>query len=280
MVNKFINSLLGHAIGDAVGVPFEFKQRGSFECKDMVGFGTWNKPAGTYSDDTAMLLCTMDAIASGYNKEKVIDNFQKWAFSGFMSVDNHTFDIGNTTMAAINSHANGLKIKSDEFTNGNGSLMRIIPLASWLIQFEDKKRNDIISEISSITHPHCISVNACIEAVNVAINLLNGKSIKDSIYRHEGLMKKSENQIKSNGYVVNTLEAAFWVLLNTDNFEEAILKAVNLGDDTDTTAAVVGGFAGIFYNIPDKWLSKLRDKDKIINLALRVQKQIHLPVLQ
>ena len=278
------NSILGAAIGDAVGVPYEFRSRGTFKCTDMIGYGTWNKPAGTYSDDTAMMLCTLDAISKGYSKKLLIEIFIKWYQHGFWSLDNHTFDIGNTTSAALECHRQNKPIRSDEKTNGNGSLMRVVPLAFWLMNFNEAERKRLIEEISSITHPHEISVNACIFIVDVTINLINGLSISDAINKcnHEVLnygylSNLKESDIKSDGFVLNTLQASLWVLVKTDNFKEAILKAVNLGSDTDTTACVVGGLAGIIYDIPKVWIKKLRGKDEIIKLA---EKQNHLFVLQ
>lgn len=273
------NSIFGAAIGDAMGVPYEFRSRGTFKCTDMTGFGTWNKPVGTYSDDTAMTLCTLDAISKGYSKKLLIENFIKWYQHGFWSLDNHTFDIGNTTSAALECHRQKKTVRNDERTNGNGSLMRVVPLAFWLMNFNKAERKRLIAEISSITHPHEFSINACIFIVDVAINLINGHSIRNAInnYNHEVLTydylsKLKEYDIKSDGFVLNTLQASLWVMVKTNNFKSAILKAVNLGSDTDTTACVVGGLAGIIYDIPEKWIEKLRGKEEIIKL---IEKQNH-----
>jgi ADP-ribosylglycohydrolase len=271
---KVIDCILGAAIGDAMGVPFEFRHRGSFQCKDMEGYGTWNKPPGTYSDDTAMTLCTIDAVVKGYSRALLIENFIKWYQHGFWSLDNHTFDIGNTTCAALEAHRQNKPIKEDEFTNGNGSLMRMVPLAFWLMHYELADRNRLISEISSITHPHKISVDSCIFIINVAIYLINGHNIKQAIkncnhefYTFDYLINLKESDITSDGFVLNTLQAALWVLVKTDDFRSAILKAVNLGSDTDTTACIVGGLAGIMYDIPKVWIKKLRGNDDIIALS-------------
>lgn len=274
-MNKFKRSVFGQAIGDAVGVPYEFKIRDSFVCTDMVGFGTWNKPVGTYSDDTSMLLCTLNAIGHKNFQQKVIQNFIKWMDKGFMSINNETFDIGNTTFKALNCHKKKELIPNNEFTNGNGSLMRMIPLSFWLMNFDKKKRHELIKSISSITHPHEISVVCCIEAVDVAINLINGKSLFDSIPNSGHIKNMDIDKIKSDGFVKNTLIASLWVLLNTYSFKEAILKAINLGEDTDTTAAVVGAFAGIIYEIPEDWYLKLRNKNIILEQILQAQKHIH-----
>ncbi len=275
------NCILGAAIGDAMGVPFEFRNRGTFQCNDMVGYGTWNKPTGTYSDDTAMTLCTIDAITNGYSKELLIQNFIKWYKHGFWSIDNHTFDIGNTTSAALECHRQNKPIKNDEYTNGNGSLMRIVPTAFWLIHFDRSDRHRLISEISSITHPHEISVNGCIFIIDVAIQLINGQNMKEAIdnchhniYTYDYLTNLNESEVKSDGFVLNTLQASLWVLVKTDNFKDAIMKAVNLGSDTDTTACVVGGLAGIIYKIPDDWLKKLRGRNEITILAYQYEKVI------
>jgi ADP-ribosylglycohydrolase len=280
MLNKAnaINCILGAAIGDAMGVPFEFRHRGTFYCKGMTGFGTWNKPPGTYSDDTAMTLCTIESMVEGYSESLVIEKFIKWYLHGYWSLDNHTFDIGHTTASALNAHRQNKPVNHDINTNGNGSLMRMVPLAFWLKQFDRQERNRLVTELSSITHPHDISVHACLLVTEIAIHLINGHDIKEAItncrhdiYTYDYLTGLCESDIKSDGFVLHTLQASLWVLVHTDNFKDAILKAVNLGGDTDTTACVVGGLAGMMYDIPEDWLKKLRGRKEITALAKKYQ---------
>ena len=248
--NTLKSAIYGLAVGDALGVPYEFKFRGAFECTDMIGYGTHNQPEGTWSDDTSMALATCASI--------------KGAYTPFGEV----FDCGNTCAAAIRS-GRGC---DDEWSNGNGSLMRIIPLA-----FVEGITDAEIEAVSAITHAHSLSKLACVCYVRIAIDLVNGVSLAESIKRHvPGNSKLSgaigiENVLRSDGmgssgYVIDTFVAAMWCLLTTDNYRDCVLKAVNLGSDTDTTAAVAGGLAGIMYGlegIPDEWLSKMKSMDMI-----------------
>ena len=186
--------------------------------------------------------------------------FCEWAFDAKYTVDNVVFDMGITTHCALR---NG-KGEEDEYSNGNGSLMRIIPLA-----FTDAD-DELISKVSAITHAHQISKDACCEYVDICRKLLDGKSLKDILSECLGRLPKlctlEEAEIKSSGFVIDTLEAALWSAVTTDNFKDALLKAVNLGRDTDTVGAVAGGIAGIIYGfegIPTEWLETLRGKDII-----------------
>lgn len=264
-MRKLKDAVYGLAVGDALGVPFEFKNRGEFECIDMVGYGTHNQPEGTWSDDTSMTLATCRSIK---NKGKIDiqdirKEFENWIFNSQYTPFGKVFDCGNTCYYAIHDK----KGCDDVWSNGNGSLMRIIPLA-----FVDGISDEIIKEVSAITHAHDIAKNICVQYVKIAINLLNGLDLKESIQKDvsnnflELVLDSREDEIISGGYVADSFKAALWCLLNTNNYKNCVLKAVNLGDDTDTTAAVAGGLAGIIYgydNIPDSWINKLQRKDLI-----------------
>lgn len=252
-MDKLKSAIYGLAVGDALGVPFEFKERGTFRCEGMTGYGTWNRAPGTWSDDTSMTLATLDSI----KEKKCIDTvdmmkrFCNWLHKGEYTADGDTFDVGTTTRMALD-RGSGL---DDYYSNGNGSLMRILPLA-----FTDAT-DDEIRAVSAITHAHKISTDACVEYVHLARQLIGGKPI----HRDE-IKNKSMEEIKSSGFVLHTLEASIWCLLNTSSYKEAVLTAVNLGEDTDTTAAVVGGLAGIVYgydSIPGDWIEELKNKELI-----------------
>lgn len=262
MKNKLKAAIYGLAIGDALGVPFEFMQRGSFQAVDMVGYGTHNQPAGTWSDDTSMTLATCDSIKNcgGIDIYDMQERFCNWMYAGKYAIDGTVFDIGGTTAAALRS-GKGL---DDFYSNGNGSLMRILPLAFTKINTE------LISDVSAITHANGMSQDICCEYVIIALELLKGKDIKEAIAHCGGripsIYELDESEIRSTGFVVDTFEAAIWAVSTTDNFRDAILKAVNLGSDTDTVAAVAGGLAGIMYGlegIPAEWIDTLRGKDII-----------------
>lgn len=219
---------------------------------------------------TSMALATCASIkACGrVDVDDIRDRFRRWLKEGAYTPFGEVFDCGNTCAAAIRS-GRGC---DDEWSNGNGSLMRIIPLA-----FVEGITDAEIEAVSAITHAHSLSKLACVCYVRIAIDLVNGVSLAESIKRHvPGNSKLSgaigiENVLRSDGmgssgYVVDTFVAAMWCLLTTDNYRDCVLKAVNLGSDTDTTAAVAGGLAGIMYGlegIPDEWLSKMKSMDMI-----------------
>ena len=272
-MNKMTDAILGLAIGDALGVPYEFEQRGTFTCTDMVGHGTHDQPAGTWSDDTSMTLATLDSLK--YNNGKVVTddirrNFNDWLRQGDYTADGEVFDAGITTCTALR---NG-KPAVGEWDNGNGSLMRILPLA-----FVDCT-DDEIRAVSAITHGHWISEEACVIYVHVAKRLLAGEDISSIIPtlnyekpfdRLKYINNLDISQIKSSGYVVDTLEAALWAVSHEGDWEKSfrgdILAAVNLGKDTDTVGAVAGGLAGIIYGLGDvrDWVDQLRNKEEIMD---------------
>ena len=272
-MNKMTDAILGLAIGDALGVPYEFKQRGSFTCTDMVGHGTHDQPAGTWSDDTSMTLATLDSLKNNNGKVVTDDirrNFNNWLRHGDYTADGEVFDAGITTCTALR---NG-KPAVGEWDNGNGSLMRILPLA-----FVDCT-DDEIRAVSAITHGHWISEEACVIYVHVAKRLLAGEDISSIIptLNYEKPFDRLKfinildiSQIKSSGYVVDTLEAALWAVSHEGDWEKSfrgdILAAVNLGKDTDTVGAVAGGLAGIIYGLDDvsDWVDQLRNKEEIMD---------------
>lgn len=260
--NRLKAAVYGLAIGDALGVPVEFRKRGTFHIDDMVGFGTHQQPAGTWSDDTSMTLATCDSIrkCGKIDCNDMQQKFKKWLYDAKYTVDNEVFDAGNTTINALQCG----KGMDGTYSNGNGSLMRVIPLA-----FTEATEEEI-SGVSAITHAHTISRNACCEYVSIERQLLQGKPLTEATKccsgRIPGIYTLDESEIKSTGFVIDTFEAAVWAVATTDNYRDAVLRAVNLGDDTDTVAAVAGGLAGIIYGmdgIPSEWVEGLRGKEVI-----------------
>lgn len=259
--SKLKAAIYGLAVGDALGVPVEFKKRGTFSVTDMTGFGTYSQPAGTWSDDTSMTLATCDSIreCGRVDVENIRGKFRKWLYNGDYAIGGVVFDVGGTTAAALRTGRG----ESGEFSNGNGSLMRILPLA-----FTDAD-NETVGEVSAITHAHSLSKSACVDYVAIARALIEGKDLQAALAqtdRAAGVSLMSGNDIQSSGFVSHTFQAAMWCLCGTDSYKTAVLKAVNLGDDTDTTAAVTGGLAGIIYgfgDIPQEWLETLRGKNII-----------------
>jgi ADP-ribosylglycohydrolase len=289
MKQKIKNGILGLIIGDALGVPFEFQPREwrkKYPVKDMMGHGVHDQPLGTWSDDTSMTLCTIQNFIDGYNQHGLAQSFANWLVKNEWTPHGRVFDVGMTTSRAIHNFIDSKQISggTDEHSNGNGSLMRILPLAYFLHDTPFYNRVQIVNEVSAITHGHDTSQKACIFYVEMAINLLNGLSPLDAykktsedfkLYYDTIALKRilqgdihtlPESNIKSTGYVVSTLEASIWCLINGKDFADVVLKAVNLGDDTDTTGAVAGGLAGIVYTPPKKWVSKIVKLDEINSL--------------
>ncbi len=297
--------LLGLAVGDALGVPVEFDSRRSLKNNPVEGMrsgGSWGQEAGTWSDDTGLTIAAMESIArlGKINFQDVMENFLRWYEHDDFTAAGERFDVGNTTRAAIVRF--GRKIlpptkcgATDENSNGNGSLMRILPATIFLFATRGKIARDeleIIHDFSALTHGHIISKISCGIYSLIAAQLLNGKKIAEAFSLgmndaknfygteesfqtfsrlcDENFAALDEEKISSSGYVVDTLEAALWCLLNTDDYKSLALKAVNLGGDTDTTAAVAGGLAGIFYgadSIPDEWLKILKRRDYLEKLC-------------
>lgn len=293
------NTLLGLAIGDALGVPVEFESRDALRKKPvikMLGGGSWDQPAGTWSDDTSMTIATMESIArlGRIDYADIMENFLRWYLHDEFTVDNDCFDIGNTTRAALLRYSRKLLPAdkcgaTEKDSNGNGSLMRILPVPLYLFATRGKigaEELQIIHKMSALTHAHAISKISCGIYSLIAAQILDGKNIFDAFRIGMDNAKKfyaidsefdnfarlcdenfaalPEEEIFSSGYVLHTLEAALWCLLNTDDYKSLALKAVNLGKDTDTVGAVAGGLAGMLYgveSIPTDWLATLRRSD-------------------
>lgn len=274
MNSKLHDAILGLAIGDALGVPYEFKKRGSFLCTEMVGYGTHNQPEGTWSDDTSMVLATLDSLKSNDGKIVLKDMFERfnyWLLYGDYTAHGEVFDAGIATCKALQTG----KPQTGEYDNGNGSLMRILPLA--FVPCTD----DEIRAVSAITHGHRISMDACVIYVHIAKRLLAGESICEIIPtlqydkpfdRLHRIDQISTSEIKSSGYVVDTLEAALWAVSHKSNnadkeksFRNDLLDAVNLGQDTDTVGAVAGGLAGIIYGLDEvsDWVETLQNREEL-----------------
>ena len=308
---KVVGGLVGVCVGDALGVPVEFVSRDKLKLnpiKDMVGYGTYNQPPGTWSDDSSLTLCLAESLCKGFNIHDIADKFIKWLFEGYWTPYDETFDVGNTTYIAISRLKSGIDPldagPKDEFSNGNGSLMRILPLSFYVEKMNKEEQFEISHKVSRLTHGHLRSQMACGIYIQIAVNLLKGnspevayekaKEISLDYYssepylhelRHFDRILKSDirklplDLIKSTGYVIDTLEAALWSFLNSKTFRDAVLTAVNLGGDTDTIGAVAGGLAGIYYGysaIPESWVKKIARIDEIIELSERLFRTIYM----
>lgn len=298
------DGIIGLAVGDALGVPVEFLDRQYLHenpVTDLMEDTINDLPKGTWSDDTSMAIATMDSInqSNGINVDDMIQKFISWMDKDEYTATGECFDVGDTVYTALSNYkTNGTKSnyhgENGEYSNGNGSLMRILPIAYFIKQYNISDENEILNivrEVSSITHSHEVSILSCYIYVQFASKLLEGKNRNEaykyiqemdySEFKPETIDKFSriiksdiknlaEDEIKSSGYTVDTLEAALWVYMNSNNYNNSILKAVNLGEDTDTVAAVTGGLLGIEYgvdSINQDWIKGLQNRKFITDIC-------------
>lgn len=287
--DRFRGCLLGLAVGDAVGTTVEFRARGSFPpLTDMVGGGPFHLQAGQWTDDTSMALCLATSLVAtqGFHPADQLERYCDWYENGSLSSTGRCFDIGSTVRAALER----FRRSGDPFggstapdTAGNGSLMRLAPIP--MAYFPDlEKIVHFAGQSSRTTHGAREAVEACQLFAEMLFNALRGgrkeailfgatfqpgapkiREIAAGAYR-----SKSVDEIEGSGYAVKSLEAALWCLHVTDTFEDAILRAANLGGDADTTAAICGQVAGAHYGeagIPLKWLERLHMRAEITRLA-------------
>ncbi len=293
-----LGGLWGAVVGDALGVPVEFKGRDARKgdpVTDMRGYGTFSLPPGSWSDDSSLMLCTAQGLLDGFDTERIGDLFVNWFTAGLWTPHGQAFDVGRGTWQAISRMQLGTPAESaggrEESNNGNGSLMRILPVAFYSATMGDEEALRLAHRASAVTHGHPRSVIACgvyclivaalldgmtpreayLLTMEKAGRLYSGPSFSEELVHFSRLLSGdidalSEAAIESDGYVVHTLEASLWCLLTTDSYGSAVLKAVNLGWDTDTTAIVTGGLAGTHYGleaVPRQWRDTLARKQEI-----------------
>ncbi|HIK04946.1 MAG TPA: ADP-ribosylglycohydrolase family protein [Trichormus sp. M33_DOE_039] len=301
---KTLSGLMGLCVGDALGVPVEFTSRAELAqspVTKMLGYGTWNQPPGTWSDDSSLTFCLAESLCRGYSIDAIAHSFWRWYKAAYWTPRGEVFGIGESTYAVIMRLNQGVPPLeaggTSEMSNGNGSLMRILPMAYCHQNLAFPELITRVHQVSCITHAHVRSQMACGIYISIAVALLKGanpqgaylqglENIQKVYTADEYLLEKPHfervfsgeiaqlpiTQINSDGYVIDTLEASLWCLLNSSTYAEAVLKAVNLGGHTDTTAAVTGGLAGIYYGvegIPQQWFNQIARKQDIINLAHR-----------
>ena len=308
-MSKFVDSIIGHAVGDAMGVPTEFCLREkllSHPVTKMISSEKVGQPAGTWSDDTSMEIATIDSYIKNnkWDYSDIMNKWTKWIDNAEYTGNGEVFDVGRTCLSAIRNYTEGIeptKCGLDNInSNGNGSLMRILPVALYCYYRKTKEKEIIklVNDISSLTHGDDISKLGCYIYVRYVMFLLDGlpkedayekiKNIDYSSYSNEAINSYERilknnikeypmNEINSSGYVVDTLECALWILLNADSYRDTIIASTNIGQDTDTIGAIAGSMAGIIYGynaIPENWLNDLQKKDYLIKLALDFEKLI------
>ena len=309
MKNIWKDGVMGVVTGDALGCPVQFETRAEVATHPVVGmrgYGTFNLPAGSWTDDSSLTLALLESLkrTNAIDMNDIMGNFVKWLDKGEFTPYGYSYDIGGGTMSAICRYLrekDPLKCGSnDKWNNGNGSLMRILPacLFAYAKQMNDDEAIQTVHQVSSLTHAHIRANIACglyyfmVKAIldsegSLQDRLQAGLTYGFAYYErtlsdHEDLKyydrlrdlkqfaQLPNDKIMSTGYVVYTLEAAVWSLITTVSFETALLKAVNLGNDTDTVGAVAGGLGGLFYGyqgIPVQWVNALQKKDWIESLC-------------
>ncbi len=304
-IERYKGSLIGLAVGDALGTTLEFHPPGSFvPLKDMIGGGPFNLKPGQWTDDTSMALCLAESLieCKGFDLKDQIKRYLRWYRYGHLSSTGKCFDIGNTVKNALikfEHTKNPCSGSTEGFSAGNGSIMRLAPVPLFYAN-NPALAIEKSGESSKTTHALKVCIDACRYLGGLIVGALKGDS-KDTIlsecYRPDdrkwnkdelspdiyeiarGSFKRREPpEIKGSGYVVKSLEAALWSFYKSDSFKEGCLIAVNLGDDADTTGAVYGEIAGAYYGvsaIPKTWRKKLYFYELIEEFAIKLYELSH-----
>lgn len=288
--DRVTGALLGLAIGDAVGTTLEFRPRDAAHVQDMVGGGPFGLEAGQWTDDTSMALCLADALLvdRGYQPRTFARLLVRWYREGYNASNGRCFDIGNATRTAIEGHEaedGRWQGNASDQTAGNGSLVRVAPVA-----IAARGALDVTWRLSGgqsrATHAALEAISACQLFGMLLHHALRGASREAVLSPHVATLspriqiinageykRKTREQIRSSGYVVDTLEAALWAVWHGETFEEAVLLAANLGDAADSVAAVAGQLAGAIYGqqgIPGHWLRRVTFGPAIAERAMQL----------
>jgi ADP-ribosyl-[dinitrogen reductase] hydrolase len=290
--DRYRGALIGLACGDAIGTTVEFQPRGSFaEVVDMVGGGPFKLQPGEWTDDTSMALCLAHSLLErgGFDPADQMNRYCNWFNDGYMSSTGKCFDIGNTTAAALRKYLvdkDPFAGSADPNTAGNGGLMRLAPVpmyyaldeaAAFRFAGESTRTTHGAQEAIECSRLFGLQLRAALlgeprEAI-LAVSYPEALSARVQALASGSYFHKPAEQVKGSGYSVEALEAALWCFWNTESFKDAVLKAANLGDDADTTAAICGQLAGAYYGvqqIPSAWIDRIAMRDDIIILADRL----------
>ena len=297
LIERYRGSLLGLAVGDALGAPLEFRRPGSFTpIDDMVGGGSFDVMPGQWTDDTSMALCLADSLIEqkGFDPINQLQKYVRWLREGYLSSIDECFDIGHTTLDALRKFEQTGEPycgPTNPRTAGNGSIMRLAPVPL----FYAKRPLEAIeksAESSRTTHQATTAVDACRYLGALIVGAVNGVTHEELLseryspipgyWEENPLVEEIDEiargsfkhrqppEIQGSGYVVKSLEAALWAFYHSRSFREGCLLAVNLGMDADTTGAVYGQLAGVFYGeegIPESWRSQLVRSQLIESMA-------------
>lgn len=291
--DRIAGGLLGLLVGDALGVPYEFRPperippASHIEFEPPVGYSRAHAgvPAGTYSDDGAQALCLLASLLDRgrLDPDDLGRRLLAWYDDGYMAVDGRVFDVGIQTSQSLGRIRAGVPALeaglADERTNGNGSLMRVLPLALWHCGTDAELAADARAQ-SRVTHGHIRSQLCCALYCLWARRVLDGaddawgsaaETLRALVQAEPEALRDLETVVRPSnppaptgrGYVVDTLVSAHWAM-EADDFESTVKAAVALGHDTDTTAAVAGGVAGVRHGregVPARWVEALRGRE-------------------
>ena len=293
--DRFVGAMVGLAVGDAIGTTVEFMPRGSFEpLTDMVGGGPFRLEAGQWTDDTSLALCLAESYLHAGKNDPIdqLNRYVNWYRHGYMSANGKCFDIGNTTRYSLEKYEDTKHMfpgPVDDGGSGNGSLMRLVPAVLFAYPDMDKVL-DYARDSSRTTHGSIKSVESCQLFADILCSVLDGLPKNELFasleFRPQNLsvieiasgafLEKTIDEIKGTGYCIQSLEAALWCFFKTDNFNDCVLMAANLGDDADTTAAIAGQIAGAFYGIQgirEDWAKKIAMSEHIHELGKKLHKK-------
>lgn len=311
--DRIFGGIYGTAVGDALGVPFETESYESMRrnpCIGMTGHIHHNQPAGSWSDDTSMTLCSADSLCKGFDPEDMMKKFVLWKNRKQYTAAGVVFDVGRICRKAINQFTEGVPAllcgDASVNGNGNGSIMRILPVAlyqQYLYPADDTELDRFLGPVhdaSVITHAHPVAQMCCglftltirefFQEDSPGISVLRmaqrafekGQALYESMgglfseeirkpelfIAPEKLILLDGKELPNWGYVINTWNIALLSFLTTGSFRDCVLKAVNMGGDTDSNGAVAGALAGTFYgmeSIPEEWLGTVQNR-RLIDL--------------
>ena len=263
LLRRFRGMFWGLVVGDCLGSPIQFSDKDQHpHITEMVACPIFNTPPGYWTDDSSMAFCVADSTVrcGKYDLQDIADTFVRWYREGFWSSLPHAFDVGHATQEAIYAIENGSLSNGFEDSQGNGSIMRLAP--SYILNY-DNPVHTIMHEVSDLTHNS--------EKVREVVDLM--AAVLDEHMRGCRTSVKSiygtREDVDNSGWAVSTLQAALWAFQTTETFEDGMIAAVNLGGDSDSIGAVYGQIAGAYYGfeaIPERWLSAIKDREKVSEL--------------
>jgi ADP-ribosylglycohydrolase len=297
---RVTDGFFGLCVGEALGLPVDCRSRDYLRQNpilEMEGFGTYNQPPGTWSDASSLTFCAAEALTTGFNLESLAENFILWHDTGFWTPNGEIVGRWNPTLDIIdrfrNRQTNPRRSGIDEPSN-NFPLLWMLPYAYLTTGLPDRKRIQIVQEVVEFVYPDKIGSLGAVIYVEIANRLLQGIPIRESVVGAQEfiadyfkgderlnlfsvvlggrIISLTEDDVRASNGLVDSLTAVIWTILQNNGYRETLLRAVNLGEDTDAVGAAVGGLAGIAYglkDIPAGWLDQIKKKAEITDLCMR-----------